>query len=151
MKGFDEPSSTARPGCWTVMQFAWITASPRFFSALRGRTRANRRQHSVIPFVLALNEIVRISRIVCSIVIAGSPRIHYLRTFFLLPCTRHPLFFLFYYIVAAPRSMWIRLQGIFTIEWIKNESMPRMKITSSLLFFPFLRDESSSSVLRTER
>lgn len=88
---------------WTVGQAPALgnaicmNYSRRFFSTLRGRTRANRRQHSIIPFVLALNEIVRISWIVCSIVIAGSP--YSLPSFsaFLLPvCTYHPLFFFFF-------------------------------------------------------
>lgn len=130
---------------WTVGQAPALgnaicmNYSRRFFSTLRGRTRANRRQHSIIPFVLALNEIVRISWIVCSIVIAGSPRIHYLRSpRFCSPYVRttpssssFSFFILFYY----TRIDVNRLEGIFTIDGgrgrIKNESM---KVTC-LFFF----------------
>lgn len=119
--------------------------SHRFFSTLRGRTRANRRQHSIISFVLALNEIVRISWIVCSIVIAGSPRIHYLRSpRFCSPYVRttpssssFSFFILFYY----TRIDVNRLEGIFTIDGGRARIRKRIYESDLLVLFP--RGESN--------
>lgn len=136
---------------WTVGQAPALgnaicmNYSRRFFSTLRGRTRANRRQHSIIPFVLALNEIVRISWIVCSIVIAGSPRIHYLRSpRFCSPYVRttpssssFSFFILFYY----TRIDVNRLEGIFTIDG--GRARIRKRIYESDLLVLFSRGESS--------
>lgn len=136
---------------WTVGQAPALgnaicmNYSRRFFSTLRGRTRANRRQHSIIPFVLALNEIVRISWIVCSIVIAGSPRIHYLRSpRFCSPYVRttpssssFSFFILFYY----TRIDVNRLEGIFTIDGGRGQIRKRIYESDLLVLFP--RGESS--------
>lgn len=157
MKGFDEPSVRHRllvDGNAICMNYS---RRRRFFSTLRGRTRANRRQHSIIPFVLASNEIVRISWIVCSMVIAGSPRTHYLRSprFCSPVCTYHPLLFFFSYFITSfphPRIDVNRLEGIFTIDqWRQRERMKKTNLCREwkwccfvfFFFFSFSRDEFS--------
>lgn len=109
MKGFDEPSVRHRvsvDGNAICMNYS---RRRRFFSTLRGRTRANRRQHSIIPFVLLhwTRSWELAGSCACTIVIPGSPRIHYLPS--LLPVrTYHPLLllflFYFFYFILLHRS-----------------------------------------------
>lgn len=107
MKGFDEPSVRHRvsvDGNAICMNYS---RRRRFFSTLRGRTRANRRQHSIIPFVLLhwTRSWELAGSCACTIVIPGSPRIHYLPS--LLPVRTTPSSsssFSFFYFILLHRS-----------------------------------------------
>lgn len=70
--------------------------SLRYVTWPRNTYVQTRQSHSVIPFVLAQNKIVRISRIVYTTVMADSPRIHYLHSSFLLVERTPPIFYRFY-------------------------------------------------------
>lgn len=95
--------------------------SLRYVTWPRNTYVQTRQSHSVIPFVLAQNEIVRISRIVYTTVMADSPRIHYLHSSFLLVERTPPIFF----IVSIRRSTYAINRRWAKLSWHAVERLGR--------------------------
>lgn len=95
--------------------------SLRYVTWPRNTYVQTRQSHSVIPFVLAQNEIVRISRIVYTTVMADSPRIHYLYSSFLLVERTPPIF-----LIASIRgSMYVIHRWWAKLSWHAVERLGR--------------------------